>query len=1123
MTRWMRIVHIGAVAAAVALLAASVRATGVDRMAESVTRVGWGFAAILLLAGARDAARAFAWTRAVDGPDRLRFLPAFRARLAGEALNTLLPMGIVVGEPAKALHVSGEIALAPAATALALEFAFYAASLVLLFAAGVAAIGFESGAFTNPQAVAAAAIAAIAIAAVLARRAWRGPDHAPARRLPQRSVGTIAACQIAYQALSIAETYVTLRLVSPARASISSTLVLETVSRAVTIAFKFVPMRIGIDEATSSFAAGRLHLDPVVGLAMALVRKIRLLFWSAVGLVFFVRRPRRDADEAPAPIDARGILARAGSGAMAVLLAAGMAASVSAQEAAATVAGTVTIAGADLSPLVLPGVTVTLTCGANDPRIDVSNEQGDFTFANVPADGAACAIVAELQGFASAKTLVAVKAGERSTVNLRLGLDTLHEEVTVTAKPLPIDDGAIGARVERVTIAEMQTAPIASDRFQDALPLIPGVVRGPDGLLNISGSRSNQSALTFNSANGTDPVTGEDAIELPIDAVSSVLVRGAAYAPEFGLSAGAVTLVETQKAGDAWKVTVNDLEPRLRRRGGEWKGIESWTPRVTLGGPIVREKVTLLESVQYEYSQTRVFGLPPFESDTKLQSFESFTRADWMANGRNRLTASAMVAPRKTTYAGLNTFNPQSVTADIKNHNVLASASDQVIVGDTGVFETRASVKQFDSTIYPAQGSGPMVLAPERNAGSYFNEQDRTSRRAEWFNTYSFTPLGPQHLVKLGAGVAYESVDGSSRSRAVEIVREDGTLSQRIAFRGDGSLDRIKTAARGYAQDAWTIAPRLTLQYGVRYDYESVTGDVNVAPRASVTLLATADGRTVVRAGAGVFRSAVPLNVASFTGLQTRSVEVFSADGAAAGPAVDLATLVDGDLRAPRSVTWNVEVDREWVRNLFVRAGYQQRENRFESVVDVTGSAIVLRTDGASRYREGQVTARYVFHGADQIVASYTRSSAIGSLNDFNGFFGNIESPVIRPDERGPLPWDAPDRVLVWGSFTLPRGFAVFPVLDARTGFPLSNVDADRNFVGPRNGVGRYPRFVSLDAQVTKKLVLFGHNATIGLKVFNITDHFNPRDYQGNLASANFGGFDNAVGRTFRGKWIFEF
>ena len=97
--------------------------------------------------------------------------------------------------------------------------------------------------------------------------------------------------------------------------------------------------------------------------------------------------------------------------------------------------------------------------------------------------------------------------------------------------------------------------------------------------------------------------------------------------------------------------------------------------------------------------------------------------------------------------------------------------SDQVIVGDAAVFETRVSVKQYDSTIYPAQGTGPMVLAPDGNRGSYFNDQDRTSRRAEWFNTYSFTPLGPMHLVKIGAGVAYETVDGFSRSRAGTLKR----------------------------------------------------------------------------------------------------------------------------------------------------------------------------------------------------------------------------------------------------------------------------------------------------------------------------------------------------------------
>jgi hypothetical protein len=792
-----------------------------------------------------------------------------------------------------------------------------------------------------------------------------------------------------------------------------------------------------------------------------------------------------------------------------------------------SVSGTVSLPEPDGQPVVVPGVTLSLTCAGMEPRREVSNELGQFRFADVHAG--ACSIVAELQGFKSAVRVVAVTAGETADVALRLDLEALHEEVSVTGSADAVDGGPIAARVERITASVMQMAPIASERFQDALPLIPGVVRGPDGLLNISGTRSNQSALMFNNADGTDPVTGEDAIELPIDAVSTVQVRESAFAPEFGLSAGAVTTVETERAGDAWHVTVNDLEPRPRRRAGEFRGLESWTPRFTVGGPLVKGKINVLESVQYEYSQTRVFGLPAFQSDTKVQSFESYSRVDWTVTATNHVTGSVLVSPRKTTYAGLNPFNPQGVTPDVENHNVLASVSDQLVVGDHGVLDTRVSVKQFDATIYPSQGSGPMLLAPDVNRGSYFNDQDRTSRRVEWLTTYAFTPWGATHLLKVGTGVTDETFDGVNRSRPVDIVREDGTLTQAITFTGSGRVDRHRTALRGFGQDSWTVSSRLSVQFGARYDYDSFTGDINLAPRGSFTAVASDDGRTVIRGGGGVFYDPIPLNVTSFDQMQERATTSFAADGVTpVGPAVLMPNVVGPALHTPRSVNWNLELDREWLKNFFVRIGYQQRQTDFEPVLNPITSAsgapvLLLATDGRSRYREGQITARYQFHGADQIVGSYTRSSAVGNLNDFNSYFGNFENPVIRPDARGPLPWDAPNRYLFWSNVSLPRAFTLFPVLDVRTGFPLSVVDENLNFVGARNQAGRYPTFVSLDLQVSKRFRLFHHNATVGLKVFNITDHFNPRDYQGNLASANFGEFANSVGRTFRGKWVFEF
>src|SRR5216683_598337 len=120
-----------------ALFTYSINALGFAKIQEAFVRMGWGFGAILLLSGAREGVRTLAWTHTIEGPVRLSFGVAFRARLAGEALNSLLPMGMLVGEPMKAEHVGHRLPFATAFTALAVEFAFYGASLLLLFSAGV--------------------------------------------------------------------------------------------------------------------------------------------------------------------------------------------------------------------------------------------------------------------------------------------------------------------------------------------------------------------------------------------------------------------------------------------------------------------------------------------------------------------------------------------------------------------------------------------------------------------------------------------------------------------------------------------------------------------------------------------------------------------------------------------------------------------------------------------------------------------------------------------------------------------------------------------------------------------------------------------------------------------------
>src|SRR5262249_6164910 len=104
---------------------------------------------------------------------------------------------------------------------------------------------------------------------------------------------TIIGCEIAYHLLSVAEVYVTLLLISPVTPTIGAAIVLETVNRVVTIVFKMLPMRIGVDEVSASLFATRLDLASATGLSLALIRKLRLLVWSAIGLALLVRR--RDA------------------------------------------------------------------------------------------------------------------------------------------------------------------------------------------------------------------------------------------------------------------------------------------------------------------------------------------------------------------------------------------------------------------------------------------------------------------------------------------------------------------------------------------------------------------------------------------------------------------------------------------------------------------------------------------------------------------------------------------------------------------------------------------------------------------------------------------------------------
>jgi hypothetical protein len=284
-----RAIAVGSSVVGAAAFAYTLSAIGIGNVRQAIAGIGWGFAAILLMSSVREVAKAAAWAQTFTGMHRLSLVDAFRARLAGEALSTLVPMGFVVGEPTKAQYVDDCMPFDTAFKGLMLEFAFYAASLALF---GVVALIL----FVPNKVALVAAIGGVGIVPALrpVRRVL-----APVGRFviaqPRRAC-TIGALEAVYHALGLAETYLILRFLHPAAATWTAAFAFEAVNRGVTMAFKMVPLRVGIDEATAALIANHLAIGPSLGVMLALVRKLRVLFWTAPGvLAIAVRTFRRCA------------------------------------------------------------------------------------------------------------------------------------------------------------------------------------------------------------------------------------------------------------------------------------------------------------------------------------------------------------------------------------------------------------------------------------------------------------------------------------------------------------------------------------------------------------------------------------------------------------------------------------------------------------------------------------------------------------------------------------------------------------------------------------------------------------------------------------------------------------
>ena len=300
-----------------ALFAYLVRRTGLESVVQSFHRLGWSILLLILLSGIRHLLRAQAWSWCMPTNGiRPRALQLLGPRLIGEALNDLTPAGPLLGEPAKIVAASKWVRSPDAASSVVIENLGYILGALLFMLSGVALALIKVAALRGLlwlgaalligcSAFVAAVVWAIGrrkpcLASILDHLDRRGlrcsvlDRHSQSLRLIESTVydffrdrraafAAVLAAEIATNFTGVAEAYVILTLTA-AHSSVLAAYLVESASRAMQLAFSFIPLGLGVQEGATAATLQALGYAASEGVSLAVIRKIRSLFWAGAGL-----------------------------------------------------------------------------------------------------------------------------------------------------------------------------------------------------------------------------------------------------------------------------------------------------------------------------------------------------------------------------------------------------------------------------------------------------------------------------------------------------------------------------------------------------------------------------------------------------------------------------------------------------------------------------------------------------------------------------------------------------------------------------------------------------------------------------------------------------------------------
>lgn len=530
---------------------------------------------------------------------------------------------------------------------------------------------------------------------------------------------------------------------------------------------------------------------------------------------------------------------------------------------------------ADANGAGVPGAIVSLENKSLSVRQEARTDaDGRFTILNLtPAADYEMQIVAN--GFrAFARGGVVVISSETGALDVRLEVAAVAETVDVTGEAAQLSQSAEISQV--VDEKRLNELPLYNRNLNRAALLDPHV-RNTQGLggdggvtarLSINGRIYRETHYKLDGNVNFDAYTNNEPLQnVSVSAVQEYKVLSNQYAAEHG-GTTAGFLIATTKSG------TNDFHGEAFFFGRP-SGIQARPPLAdrripnqrlqtggSIGGPIIRDKTFFFanyEGTRQDRGSFITLPTPGFYVG-RLRENLGLVKLDHRFTDNH--TASLRLNAHRNENDNVNdriTFNAQAAQQALPSTAVLSVTQavgvqvNDTFVKNNFVNELRVSytnaIPSSSRPVTPSVGIVRNGISVE-GSGAFSNFRLQNAQIADHmslqFGKHSFK-FGGDYVRQKVRDVSYQELGTYTFSQA-------GTLLNFQQQLGVQDLRYGQTRAALFLQDDWRATQRLTLNLGLRYDYQSVIDDFNnFGPRAGFAYDVRGNGDTVVRGGVGFY------------------------------------------------------------------------------------------------------------------------------------------------------------------------------------------------------------------------------------------------------------------------------